>query len=156
MDIQTIIEETADTIRQIKSLAGVPVIEIDKGNVSKELEIKVAQAKVAITVGWNGFTPTIQGETAPGGLFGSTTIVVSLFEKPIVNRANATANRANATEPTLMNMAQAIARELHNAIAEGMSAPLYLKRITPISELAQGKDSSVVTCDVEFETKTSL
>lgn len=149
MDIQTIIEEAADTIRQIESLAGVPVIEIDKGNVSKELEIKVAQAKVAITVGWNGFTPVIQGETAPGGLFGSTTIVVSIFEKPIVNRVSTAA-------PTLMNMAQAIARELHNAIAEGMSAPLYLKRITPISELAQGKDSSIVTCDVEFETKTSL
>lgn len=149
MDIQDIIRETAETIRLIESLAGVPVIEIDKGNVAKELEIKVAQAKVAITVGWNGFTPTIQGETAPGGLFGSTTIIVSIFEKPIVNRVSTAA-------PTLMNMAQAIARELHNAIAVGMSAPLYLKRITPISELAQGKDSSVVTCDVEFETKTTL
>ena len=149
MKIQEIISEAADTIRGIEYLAGVPVIEMDNGDVAKELELKVAKSKVAVLVGWNGFTPQIQGATAPGGLFGSTTVVVSVFERPVVNRSNQGA-------PTLLNMAQEIAKELHNAIAEGMDAPLHLKRITPISELAQDKDSSVVTCDVEFETKTSL
>jgi len=149
MKVQDIVRETAETIREIEYLAGVPVIETDKGDVSKELELKVAKSKVAVLVGWNGFTPQIQGATAPGELFGATTIVVSIFEKPVTNRVNASA-------PTIMNIAQEIANALHGAAADGMDSPLFIKRITPISELVQDKDSSVVTCDVEFETKTSL
>jgi len=149
MKVNDIVRETAETLREIPYLANVPVIEESKGDVSKTLEIKVAKSKVAVLVGWNGFTPKIQGDTALNGLVGSTTIVISIFEKPVVNRVSENA-------PLILDMAQTIANELHNCASEGMDAPLFLKRITPISELRMDKDTSVVTCDVEFETTTSL
>lgn len=149
MGIEQIVEEAADTLRNVAALAGVPVIVEAKGDVDRELQAKVARQSACIMVGWNGFTPQIQGETAPDGeLFGTVTVAVSVFEKPVVNRAV-------GGRPTIMEMAKTVALELHNAIAEGMDAPLYLKRITGISELTSGSEG-VVTCDVEFETKTGL
>lgn len=149
MRIQDIVREAAETLRETEGLSNVPVVELDKGNATKELELKVAKAKVAILVSWNGFTPRIQGETALNQLVGETVIVVSVFERPVVNRVESGA-------PTVLDIAQTVANVLHNAAAEGMDAPLFLKRITPISELAQSRDSSIVTCDVEFTTTTSL
>lgn len=150
MPIEDIIRETVETISLVPSLAGIPVIEESKGDVDKELQLKVAKSKVCIMVGWSGFTPVVQGATAPnGGLFGSVTVVVSVFEKPVVNRST-------AGTPSVFEIAKTVAMELHGASADGMDAPLFLRKITPVSELGSGSDGSVVTCDVEFETKTSL
>jgi len=150
MDIETIVSEAAETIRLIPLLADVPVIEENRGDVDGEMKLKMAQQSVCVMVGWSGFTPTIQGPTAPNGeIFGSVTVVVSVFEKPVVNRATPGA-------PTCQEIAKAVAHELHGASAEGMDAPLFLKKITPVSELGSSPDGSVVTCDVEFETKTSI
>jgi len=150
MDIKDIVRETAETIREIEYLAGVPVIEEEKGDVSNRLQLGISQKKACVMVGWNGFTPQIQGATAPNGdIFGSVTVVVTVFERPVTNRSN-------GGGPTIMNMAKEVAKALHGASAEGMDGPMFLKRISSISELGSGSDESVVMCTVEFETKTSI
>jgi len=150
MDIETIVEEAAETLRLMPMMTDVPVVVENKGDMDDELKLKIAQQSVCVMVGWSGFTPTIQGPTAPNGeIFGSVTLVASVFEKPAVNRST-------PGSPTCQDIAKAVAHELHGASAEGMDAPLFLKRITPVSELGSSPDGSVVTCDVEFETKTSI
>lgn len=146
MDINTIIKDAADTIREIDGFASIPVLEEDKGNVLAELDAKIAQQSLAVVVGWNGFTPRNGGPTSPeGSPFGSVTVVAVIYEKPIVNRTK-------GGSPTLLMLAQAIAKELDGAASAGMDDTLHLKKISPVSEIGDG----VITCDVEFETKATL
>ena len=49
--------------------------------------------------------------------------------------------------------AKEIAKELNLFTAEGGNAPIVFRKITPISELGDGK---TVACDVEFETESTL
>lgn len=144
--IETIIADAAETLSKVECLRELPVIEEDKGDVSKNLEAALAKTRFAVVVGWNGFAPRIVGDTAPSGRpFGTATIAVSLFEKPVVNRTNASA-------PTILAVAREVAVALDNAGTDEMEDLLHLKRITPISELDRG----VVSCDVEFETSATL
>jgi len=150
MDIATIIREVVETINLIPALSDVLVVEDGKGYVDDETRMKISQRSVYAVVGWSSFTPQIQGETAPNGdLIGNVTIVVSIFEKPAVNRATLGAI-------TCQDIAMSVARELHGASADGMDAPLFLRSITPVSKAVSSPDGSVVTCDVEFTAKTSL
>lgn len=146
--IEDIIREAAETLRELPELFDIPVIEEDKGDVYNTLATSLAKTNVALVIGYNGFTPTIQGQTAPEDLIGSTSIVVSIFEKPVVNRAK-------LDHKTLFDLARIVANTLHNAASAGMYSPLFLKSISPITELAQS-GSAVVSCDVEFETKAVL
>lgn len=146
MNIDDIIRDAADTIRQIPALSSVEVFEEDKGDIAQELERAIAQQAFSVTVGWNGFTPQIGGPTAPHATpFGTVKIVVAVFEMPAVNRAG------DGT-PRLLGAAKEIAKALDGAASEGMDETLHLRAISPIQQLDRG----VITCDVEFETKATL
>lgn len=146
MTIQEILKETAETIRGIKYLTGVPVIEMEKGDVGRELDVAMGQQEFAVVVSSNGFTPIKQDR---GVTIGKLAIVVEIFERPSVNRARKGA-------PTICTAAQVIAKTLDYSIAKGMDAPLYLKNISPLRELGSGAEGAVVTCDVTFENTTEL
>ena len=147
MKVQKIVEEAADTLRGLELLAQVPVIEEDKGNVATELETAIGKTSLCVVVGWNGFKPRIVGETAPGETpFGDITVVVSVFERPVVNRRNAAA-------PRLLDIAQETAKTLDDASAEGMDDAMHLMRISPVTGIGGG---DVVMCTVEFRTAGSL
>lgn len=148
MKLHDIVREAAETIRQIEILTGVPVVEMDKGRIWNGLDNSLTRSKAAVRVTCNGFTPKIQGDTAGDGIVGTTMLSVSIFKAY-------DEDRFNPAERTVLEMAQAIAKSLHCAIAEGMDAPLYFKRITPIAETVKD-ERDTITCDVEFETTTSL
>lgn len=146
MNIDDIIRDAADTIRQIPALSSASVLEEDKGDIAKKLETSVAQQAFCVTVGWNGFTPQIGGPTAPRETpFGTARIVVAVFEKPVVNRSREGTTR-------LLGAAREIAKALDGAASEGMDDTLHLRAISQIQQLDRG----VITCDVEFETKATL
>ena len=147
MNINDIIRDAAETVRGIPIFAGIDVLEEDKGDIVGKLAAALAKAKpLAAIVGWNGFAPHVVGETAPNGVpFGDVTVVVQLFEKPVVNRRN-------DANPRLLNLAQEVAKALDGAASARMDDTMHLKRISPVTEL----DRAVITCDVEFSTKASL
>lgn len=147
MNINDIIQDTAETVKSIPIFAGIDVIEEDKGDIVGKLNAALAKAKpLAAIIGWNGFTPKVVGSTAPHSApFGDVTVVVQLFEKPVVNRKN-------AANPRLLNLAQEVAKALDGAASERMDDRMHLRRISPVSEL----DRAVIACDVEFSTKASL
>lgn len=141
MNIDDIVREAAETVAEIPALSGYKVIEEDKGDVSKKLEMSVAQQKLAVVVGWNGFTPVASGRHDNGETRGTASVIVTVYEKPIENRTN-------PSSPRLLQVAQEIARTLNCASSEGMEDVMHLKRISPVAELDRG----VITCDVEFST----
>ena len=147
MNINDIIQDTAETVKSIPIFAGIDVIEEDKGDIVGKLNAALAKAKpLAAIVGWNGFTPKVVGELAPHGApFGDVTVVVQIFERPVVNRKH-------DANPRLLNLAQEVAKALDGAASERMDDTMHLRRISPVSEL----DRAVITCDVEFSTKASL
>lgn len=145
MKLKEIIHETAEAVKTIKYLSGVPVIEEEKGDLTAERQKKIGQSKVCVQVGWNGAEPVKQSADV---ILADVNIVVSVFEKPAVNR-----KAANA--PTICNMAQEIANALTYMQAEGMNCPLFLKRISNISEVDGGNGGTVV-CFVVFSTKAVL
>lgn len=147
MKVQKIVEEAADTLRGLELLAQVPVIEEDKGNVATELETAIGKTSLCVVVGWNGFKPRIVGETAPGETpFGDITVVVSVFERPVVNRKN-------AASPRLLDIAQEAAKALDGASAEGMDDAMHLTLISHVEAIGNG---DVVMCTVEFKTAGTL
>lgn len=146
MKVEELVHNMADTIREIKFGATVPVVEEDKGDVVTELEAKIGQTSRCVVVGWDGFKPRIVGATAPRETpFGDVSLVAAVFEKPVVNRRNAAA-------PRLLEIARAIACALDNAGGEGMDDVLHLDRISPVS----GVENGIVTCTVEFSTAGEL
>lgn len=146
MKIQDIVKEAAETIRELEIAQFFPVIEEDKGNVATELATALGKRSLCVTVGWNGFTARIVGETAPGETpFGRVSVVATVFERPVVNRSN-------DASPRILDIAQELAKALDNAAAEGMDDALHFKKISPISGV--GEDS--VFCTVEFETSAVL
>jgi len=149
MDIATVISETVETIRMIPAIGDFLVVG-DNGYLDEEQKMMIRQRSVYAKVWCNGFVPHIQGPTAPDeDLIGDVSIVVSVYEKPSVNRKS-------IGSQTCMDIARVIAKELNGASEEGMDAPMFLRRITPISELGSSPDGTAVTCDVEFETKSSI
>lgn len=143
MNLQTLIERTAEEVGKIPYLTGAPVITEEKGDTSNELAVKLAKTKFAVIVGWNGFTSDANSSRV---IYGTPKIVVSVYEMPVVNRRNAGA-------PTLLNAAQEIAKALNLFSSDGGNAPLVFRRISPVQELGDGK---TIACDVEFDTKSTL
>ena len=146
MNIDNIIHDAADTVRQIRALSSVEVFEEDKGDIAQEIDRAIAQQSFCVTVGWNGFTPQIGGPTAPRETpFGTVKVVVAVFENPVLNRST-------EGTPRLLGAAKEIAKALDGAASEGMDDALHLRAISQIQLLDRG----VITCDVEFETKATL
>lgn len=145
MTLDAIVHEAVETIAGLNILENVPVIDEDKGDVSKKLEIAVGKQKIAVVVGWNGFTPVAAERPDNDVTRGTVSLVASIFEKPVENRANGNA-------PHLLDVAAEIGKALNGAAADGMEDVLHLRRISPVSELDRG----VISCDVEFSTTTTL
>lgn len=143
MNLNTLVERAAKRVEEIPYLSGIPVIVEEKGDTANRLQVGIAKTKFAVIVGWNGFE---SGANSSRTVYGKARLVVSVYEQPVVNRKS-------EGVPTLLNAAQEIAKELNLFTAEGGNAPIVFRKITPISELGDGK---TVACDVEFETESTL
>ena len=152
MDLNQILQETAETLRGFDWMGGIPVIVEEIGDPDSETEMAIAQQSLCVVVGEGGFEPTVQAADAedPNSVIGRAVVVVSVFEKPVINRADEGAM-------TIKALSRRIGNELAWCQAEGMAAPLWLRRITPISLFrVEGDQDAIVTRDVEFTTTTEL
>lgn len=145
MEIKEIAVRAAAALAADPNLAEIPVIVEESGDASTELQINIAKRKVAVVVGWNGFTGDGNSSRT---IFGKANIVVSVFEMPVVNR------RAEGAK-TLLQIARSVAHALNLFTVGGDTAPLVFKRITPVQQLTEGENATVA-CDVEFEVATTL
>lgn len=143
MNLNTLVERTAEAVVKIPCLAGIPVIVEEKGDTANKLQMAIAKTKFAVIVGWNGFE---SGANSSKTVYGKARIVVSVYEQPVVNRKTEGAQ-------TLLNAAQEIAKHLNLFSADGGNSPLVFRKITPVTELGDGK---TVACDVELETESTL
>lgn len=146
MNIDNLIHEAAEVIRNLEFFASTPVFEEDLGNIDENIESGTAQTSRCAMVGWNGceHEATERGRDA-NGLLVNVNLVVSLFESPVVNRTDASA-------PRLLQMAQLVAKTLDDLGTEDMDEGLHFANISKIVEIRPG----VITCDVTFKTKNSL
>lgn len=142
MTLADILHEMADTLSHLPEFSGVRVLEESKGDIINDLESQLAAQNISAVVAWNGFTPNAQGND---GLHGSAALVVQIFENPTIHRSQPGALPC-------LTLAEAAARALSDAAAEGMTDTLHLKRITPIAVLERG----VISCNVEFSTEIKL
>lgn len=152
MNINQILEETAETLRGFDWMEGIPVIVEERGDPDNKTEMEIAQQSLCVVVGEGGFEPTVQtpDNADPNSVIGSASIVVSVFEKPVINRAD-------EEHETIKALSRKIGKELAWCQAEGMAAPLFLRRIGPISMFrVEGDEDAIVTRDVEFSTKAEL
>lgn len=144
MNIENLLKEAADSLRNMDELQATPVIIEDLGDVSNKIESEIGKSARCILVGFGGSAPVKQGNVGDV-IVDNVKLVVSVFEKPVVNR------RAHGV-PTLLGMAQAVRRELTGAKTKDMSSVLFYRGISPIAELTGGR----VSCDVSFDTKDTL
>ena len=152
MNIDQILEETAETLRGFDWMEGIPVIVEEKADPDGETETAIAQQQICVVVGEGGFEPSVQSPDGsdPNSVIGRASVVVSVFEKPVVNRADEGAT-------TIKALSRRIGKELAWCQADGMASPLWLRRITPISLFrVEGDRDAIVTRDVEFTTTTEL
>lgn len=152
MNINQILQETAETLRGFEWMDGIPVIVEEKADPDNDTEMTIAQQSLCVVVGEGGFEPTVQAPdpNAPNSVIGSASVVVSIFEKPVINRAD-----ENAT--TIKALSREIGKALAWCRAPGMAAPLFLRRITPISLFrVEGDQDAIITRDVEFSTTAEL
>lgn len=144
MNIENLLKEAADSLRNMDELQATPVIIEDLGDVSNKIESEIGKSARCILIGFGGSAPVKQGNVGDV-IVDNVKLVVSVFEKPVVNR------RAHGV-PTLLGMAQAVRRELTGAKTKDMSSVLFYRGISPIAELTGGR----VSCDVSFDTKDTL
>ena len=152
MNINEILHETAETLRSFDWMEGIPVIVEEKADPDNMTETEIAQQSLCVVVGEGGFEPTVQApdNDGPNSVIGSATVVVSVFEKPVINRAD-------EEHETIKALSRKIGKSLAWCQAEGMAAPLFLRRITPISLFrVEGDQDAIVTRDVEFTTTAEL
>ena len=152
MNINEILHETAETLRSFDWMEGIPVIVEEKSDPDNMTETEIAQQSLCVVVGEGGFEPTVQApdNDDPNSVIGSATVVVSVFEKPVINRAD-------EEHETIKALSRKIGKSLAWCQAEGMAAPLFLRRITPISLFrVEGDQDAIVTRDVEFTTTAEL
>ena len=152
MNINQILEETAETLRGFDWMDGIPVIVEEKADPDNDTEMAIAQQSLCVVVGEGGFEPTVQAPdpSSPNSVIGSATITVSVFEKPVINRADEDA-------ATIKALSRQIGKALAWCQADGMAAPLFLRRITPISLFrVEGDQDAIITRDVEFTTTAEL
>ena len=124
----------------------------EKADPDNMTETEIAQQSLCVVVGEGGFEPTVQAPNNddPNSVIGSATVVVSVFEKPVINRAD-------EEHETIKALSRKIGKSLAWCQAEGMAAPLFLRRITPISLFrVEGDQDAIVTRDVEFTTTAEL
>ena len=152
MNINEILHETAETLRSFDWMEGIPVIVEEKADPDNMTETEIAQQSLCVVVGEGGFEPTVQApdNDDPNSVIGSATVVVSVFEKPVINRAD-------EEHETIKALSRKIGKAIAWCQAEGMAAPLFLRRITPISLFrVEGDQDALVTRDVEFTTTAEL
>ena len=152
MNINEILHETAETLRSFDWMEGIPVIVEEKADPDNMTETEIAQQSLCVVVGEGGFEPTVQApdNDDPNSVIGSATVVVSVFEKPVINRAD-------EEHETIKALSRKIGKSLAWCQAEGMAAPLFLRRITPISLFrVEGDQAAIVTRDVAFTTTAEL
>lgn len=156
MNLRRIIYEAADTLRNtpIVTANDIAVIELEKGDITAKVRAELGRLSRCIVVSLDRFTPTATGE---GGLYGRTGIIVSVFEKPVVNRADEgdvpLESPGFETSPTVMNIVQACANALDRTKCEGMNGALFLDEITPVVELTEDGFQGCVTCDAVLTAK---
>lgn len=152
MNINQILHEIADTLRGFDFMDGIPVIVEERGDPDNKTELDIAQQSLCVVVGEQTFEPTVQAPDPqnPNSVIGQATVVISIFEKPVINRAD-------EEHETIKALSRKIGKELAWCQAEGMAAPLYLRRITPMSLFRlDGDEDAIVTRDVEMYTTAEL
>lgn len=152
LNVNQILHEIADTLRGFDFMDGVPVIVEEKGDPDNKTELDIAQQSLCVVVGEQTFEPTVQAPDSadPNSVIGTVTIVVSVFEKPVINRAD-------EEHQTIKALSRKIGKELAWCQAKGMPAPLYLRRIGPVSLFRlEGDEDAIVTRDVEMYTTAEL
>ena len=102
MNLQNLQDAITARIREIKRLAGLPVLAEDQGNIIAGRQAEIAKRRFAVVVGGCRFTDTKPNSSLA---IGSITITVSIFENP-------TFNRAAAKHVTLTEAAQAVVKGL--------------------------------------------
>ena len=152
MNIDQILHETAETLRGFDFMEGIPVIVEEQGDPDGETEMRIAQQSLCAVVGEQSFTPKVQepDPKSPNSGIGEVPVVISIFEKPVINRAD-------ENHQTIKALSRRIGKELAWCQAPGMAAPLYLRRISPVSLFRlDGVDDAIVTRDVEMYTTAEL
>lgn len=152
LNVDQILHEIADTLRGFDFMDGIPVIVEEKGDPDNKTELDIAQQSLCVVVGEQTFEPTVQAPDPqdPNSVIGQATVVISIFEKPVINRAD-------EEHETIKALSRKIGKELAWCQAEGMAAPLYLRRIGPVSLFRlEGDEDAIVTRDVEMYTTAEL
>jgi hypothetical protein len=156
MNLRRIIYEAADTLRAtpICKANEIAVIELEKGDIIAKVRAELGRLSRCVVVSLDRFMPTATGGD---GLYGRTGLIVSVFEKPVVNRADEgdvpLESPGFDTSPTVLNIAQACANALDRTKCEGMNGALFLDEITPVVELTEDGFQGCVTCDVVLSAK---
>lgn len=152
LNVDQILHEIADTLRGFDWMDGIPVIVEEKGDPDNKTELDIAQQSLCVVVGEQTFEPTVQApdNADPNSVIGQATVVISIFEKPVINRAD-------KEHETIKALSRKIGKELAWCQAEGMASPLYLRRIGPVSLFRlEGDEDAIVTRDVEMYTTAEL
>lgn len=152
MSIDDILHEIAEHLRGFDFMDGIPVIVEEKGDPDNKTELDIAQQSLCVVVGEQTFEPTVQApdDADPNSVIGQANVVISVFEKPVINRAD-------EEHETIKALSRKIGKELAWCQAEGMAAPLYLRRIGPVSLFRlEGDEDAIVTRDVEMYTTAEL
>ena len=152
LNVNQILHEIADTLRGFDFMDGIPVIVEERGDPDNKTELDIAQQSLCVVVGEQTFEPTVQApdNADPNSVIGQATVVISIFEKPVINRAD-------KEHETIKALSRKIGKELAWCQAEGMAAPLYLRRIGPVSLFRlDGDEDAIVTREVEMYTTAEL
>ena len=139
MDVNELIEQAAEVIRAIPEMADQPVIEVHKGDVSKNLEIAIAKTRFAVLVGWNGFKAKSNSSKT---IVGDANLVVELFERPLIAAGGAAESGQGLT---LLPAARLVANAVNLSQPPGQS-PIVFREITPVTEPLPG----LISCNVVF------
>ena len=139
MDVNELIEQAAEVIRAIPEMADQPVIEVHKGDVSKNLAIAIAKTRFAVLVGWNGFKAKSNSSKT---IVGDANLVVELFERPVVNAPDGGLK--------LLPAARLVANAVNLSQPPGQS-PIVFREITPVTEPSPG----LISCNVIFSANNT-
>ena len=152
LNVNQILHEIAETLRGFDFMDGIPVIVEERGDPDNKTVLDIAQQSLCVVVGEQTFEPTVQAPDPqnPNSVIGQANVVISVFEKPVINRAD-------EEHETIKALSRKIGKELAWCQAEGMAAPLYLRRIGPVSLFRlDGDEDAIVTRDVEMYTTAEL
>ena len=139
MDVNELIEQAAGVVRAIPEMADQPVIEVHKGDVSKNLEIAIAKTRFAVLVGWNGFKAKSNSSKT---IVGDANLVVELFERPVVSSTGGGLK--------LLPAARLVGNAVNLSQPPGQS-PIVFREITPVTEPSPG----LISCNVVFEARNT-